>query len=63
MVGGKRPGGVSGKGELSGTRAEETNLTRRRQALGLLLIGGIVLGLALYRAPAHLVFPPGWWRF
>ncbi len=50
-------------GALSETRADEAHLTRRRQAVGLLLIAAILLALILFRAPAHMLFPPGWWRF
>ena len=38
-------------------------LARRRQALGLLLLAAAILALVLLRAPAHILFPPGWWRF
>ncbi len=38
-------------------------LTRRRQAVGLVLIAAAILLLAVLRAPAHALFPPGWWRF
>ena len=41
----------------------EATLTRRRQAVGLLLIAGAILLAAVLRAPAHVLFPPGWWRF
>ena len=46
------------------TRSEAAQaLARRRQALGLVLIALFILLAALLRAPAHLLFPPGWWRF
>ena len=45
------------------TRAGEAALTRRRQALGLLLLAGLILLIAVLRAPAHTLFPTGWWRF
>jgi hypothetical protein len=35
---------------------------RRRQVLGLLLIAGALLIVALLRAPRHFVFPHGWWH-
>jgi hypothetical protein len=35
---------------------------RRRQVFGLLLIAAVVLTIALLRAPAHTVFPQGWWH-
>ncbi len=38
-------------------------LARRRQAIGLLLIAAVILIAAVLRAPAHVLFPPGWWRF
>ena len=41
----------------------EAALTRRRQAVGLLLIAGAILAVAVLRAPAHVLFPAGWWRF
>jgi hypothetical protein len=46
------------------TRSEAAQaLARRRQTLGLVLIAALILAAALLRAPAHLLFPPGWWRF
>ncbi len=44
-------------------RLREAQLTRRRQAMGLLLLAGAILVLVLLRAPAHVLFPAGWWRF
>lgn len=44
-------------------REQQIALTRRRQALGLVLIAGLILLVALLRAPAHWLFPTGWWRF
>lgn len=44
-------------------REREATLTRRRQAIGLLLLAGLILLFALLRAPAHVLFPTGWWRF
>ncbi len=41
----------------------EITLTRRRQAVGLLLIAAAILAAAVLRAPAHVLFPAGWWRF
>ena len=38
-------------------------LTRRRQAIGLLLLALAILIVVLLRAPAHFLFPTGWWRF
>jgi len=35
---------------------------RKRQIIGLLLIAGVILGIALLRAPAGTVFPHGWWH-
>ena len=45
------------------SRARETALTRRRQAVGLLLLAGGILLVTVLRAPAHVLFPTGWWRF
>jgi hypothetical protein len=44
-------------------RAAAPPLVRRRQAVGLVLIAAFILLVALLRAPAHMLFPPGWWRF
>lgn len=41
----------------------EAALARRRQAYGLLLLAGLILLAMLLRAPAHVLFPTGWWRF
>jgi hypothetical protein len=35
---------------------------RRRQVIGLLLIAGVLLAIAMLRAPQHTVFPAGWWH-
>ena len=45
------------------TRTGHAEMTRRRQALGLVLIAAAILVLVLLRMPAHVLFPPGWWRF
>ena len=45
------------------SRAREAALTRRRQAVGLLLLAGGILLVTVLRAPAHVLFPTGWWRF
>ena len=44
-------------------RTEQGERARRRQALGLVLIAAAILLLVLLRAPEHVLFPPGWWRF
>jgi hypothetical protein len=44
-------------------RERKIALTRRRQALGLVLIAGLILLIAVLRTPAHMLFPTGWWRF
>ena len=44
-------------------RAQQESLARRRQVWGLVLIAALILGVVLLRAPAHVLFPPGWWRF
>ena len=49
--------------ELEAARAREAALTRRRQAVGLLLLAGGILLVMVLRAPAHTLFPTGWWRF
>ncbi len=49
--------------QLLQRRTKEAALTRRRQALGLLLLAFLILAIVLYRAPAHWLFPAGWWRF
>ena len=49
--------------DAGSSRARETALTRRRQAAGLLLLAGAILFVAIVRAPAHVLFPVGWWRF
>lgn len=48
---------------LQAARAQEEALARRRQVWGLLLIAALILGVVLLRAPLHVLFPPGWWRF
>jgi hypothetical protein len=35
---------------------------RKSQIIGLLIIAGVILGIALFRAPAGTVFPHGWWH-
>ncbi len=35
---------------------------RKPQIIGLLLIAAVILGIALFRAPAGIVFPRGWWH-
>jgi len=35
---------------------------RKRQIFGLLIIAAAVLVIALLRAPAHTIFPHGWWH-
>jgi hypothetical protein len=47
----------------SGDTAQAQTLVRRRQTVGLVLIAAVILLVALLRAPAHVLFPPGWWRF
>ena len=44
-------------------RSAEAALARRRQAYGVLLLAGLILLAVLLRAPAHVLFPAGWWRF
>ena len=35
---------------------------RRSQVMGLLMIAGVILLVALWRADLHSLFAPGWWR-
>lgn len=56
----QRPGFDPAEAPLNEARI---TLTRRRQAIGLLLIAAAILAVAVLRAPAHVLFPPGWWRF
>jgi hypothetical protein len=35
---------------------------RKRQIIGLLLIAGVILGIAILRAPSGIIFPHGWWH-
>jgi hypothetical protein len=35
---------------------------RKRQIFGLLIIAAAVLAIAFLRAPAHTIFPRGWWH-
>jgi|GEM_PF-6790541 hypothetical protein len=35
---------------------------RKRQILGLLVLAAAVLMIAVLRAPAHTIFPHGWWH-
>ncbi len=39
-----------------------TNLERRRQVRGLLLLAIVAIAFAIFRAGAHNVFTRGWWR-
>ena len=50
-------------GNHDAARRQEAALTRRRQAVGLLLLAGAILAAVLVRAPQHVLFPTGWWRF
>jgi hypothetical protein len=43
-------------------REELRRLTRRNQALGLILIAGIILVWWLFHTNPKWIFPPGWWR-
>jgi len=56
----RRPHGNEAESRMN---EAEATLTRRRQAIGLLLIAGAILAAAVLRAPAHVLFPAGWWRF
>ncbi len=54
--------GAPANGAPANGKTGEAALTRRRQALGLLLLAGLILLIAVLRAPAHTLFPLGWWR-
>lgn len=49
--------------DIVARREQQIALTRRRQALGLVLIAGLILLVAVLRTSAHMLFPTGWWRF
>jgi hypothetical protein len=50
-------------GDTAPARTLAPTLARHRQTVGLVLIAAAILLAALLRAPAHVLFPPGWWRF
>jgi hypothetical protein len=43
-------------------RAEQLRLTRRNQALGLLLVAAAILAWWLFHTNPAWIFPQGWWR-
>jgi ferric-dicitrate binding protein FerR (iron transport regulator) len=43
-------------------REEQARLTRRNQALGLVLIAAAILLWWLFHTNPKWIFPPGWWR-
>jgi hypothetical protein len=43
-------------------RAEQLRLTRRNQALGLLLVAAAILAWWLFHTNPAWIFPLGWWR-
>jgi hypothetical protein len=47
---------------MSKTQASTAKEFRKRQIFGLLLVAAVILVIALLRAPAHSVFPHGWWH-
>jgi hypothetical protein len=47
---------------MSKAQASNAKVFRRRQIIGLLLIAAVIFFIALLRAPAHTVFPHGWWH-
>ena len=49
--------------EAADRRAEQRQLFRRNQMLGLLLVAAAVLAWGMLRAPKGWLFPPGWWKF
>lgn len=49
--------------EAANRRAEQRQLFRRNQMLGLLLVAAAVLAWGMLRAPKGWLFPPGWWKF
>jgi hypothetical protein len=43
-------------------RAEQTQVFRRNQAFGLVLVAATILIVWLLRTNPKWIFPPGWWR-
>jgi hypothetical protein len=43
-------------------REEQRRLTRRNQALGLVLIAAAILVWRLFHTNPTWIFPSGWWR-
>jgi hypothetical protein len=43
-------------------RAEQTQVFRRNQALGLLLVAAVICLWWLFHTNPRWIFPPGWWR-
>jgi hypothetical protein len=43
-------------------RDEQTRLTRRNEALGLVLIAAAILVWWLFHTNPKWIFPPNWWR-
>ncbi len=48
---------------LAERRAAETALAGWRQVIGMLVVALLILAVVVMRAPAHWLFPQGWWRF
>jgi hypothetical protein len=43
-------------------RAAQTQLYRRNQAIGLVLVAAAILLFWVFRTNPSWIFPPGWWR-
>jgi hypothetical protein len=43
-------------------RREQTQVYRRNQVFGLLLVAAVILLVWLLRTNPKWIFPPGWWR-
>jgi uncharacterized membrane protein YgcG len=44
------------------TRAAQTRVYRRNQAIGLVLVAVAILVFWLFRTNPKWIFPTGWWR-
>jgi hypothetical protein len=43
-------------------RQEQSQLYRRNQIFGLMLVAAVILLVCLLRTNPNWIFPPGWWR-
>jgi hypothetical protein len=53
---------VADRVHLDDSKAKALQLERRRQVRGSLLLAGVALVFAIWRAGVHRVFGVGWWR-